>query len=101
MTDLFHNTPGEKGDKLKASKAKVLSQEEAVLVIFQWASGYKVKLWPSKVKTLIPSSVGGHNWPITSIRRAITNLTKAEKLVKTDRQVQGPYNHKEYLWRLP
>ena len=38
--------------------------------------------------------------PITSIRRAITNLTNDEKLVKTDNQKTGPYGKPSYCWKL-
>ena len=38
--------------------------------------------------------------PITSVRRAISDLTRDGKLVKTDKQVMGIYGRKEYVWRL-
>lgn len=38
--------------------------------------------------------------PITSVRRAISDLTRDGKLVKTDKQVIGIYGRKEYVWRL-
>ena len=40
------------------------------------------------------------NCPITSVRRALTNLTNDEKLVKTDDFVKGNFGKKEHLWRL-
>lgn len=42
----------------------------------------------------------GRNIPITSVRRAISDLTRNGDLVKTDKQVMGIYGRKEYVWRL-
>ena len=39
-------------------------------------------------------------WPITSVRRAITNLTTAGELVKTNNTVTGMYGKPEHLWSL-
>ena len=39
-------------------------------------------------------------WPITSVRRAITNLTTAGELVKTNSTVTGMYGKPEHLWSL-
>jgi hypothetical protein len=38
--------------------------------------------------------------PITSIRRALTNLTNEGKIIKTGVKTVGLYNKKEHLWRL-
>ncbi len=100
MTDLFYNTPGEKGEELKASKAKVRSQEEQILRLFDNDIEFRSHLGFTPSQVWIYIRIGQPKTPITSIRRAITNLTKAGKLVKTDKQVKGPYGHKEYLWKL-
>tara|TARA_Y100000356_G_scaffold123877_1_gene119273 strand:+ start:25 stop:336 length:312 start_codon:yes stop_codon:yes gene_type:complete len=42
----------------------------------------------------------GRNIPITSVRRAISDLTRNGELVKTDKQVMGIYGRKEYVWRI-
>ena len=46
-------------------------------------------------------SESGLNCPITSIRRAITDLTNLGKIVKTNRQVRGMYGKAEHLCELP
>ena len=46
-------------------------------------------------------SQSGLNCPITSIRRAMTDLTNLGKIVKTDRQIKGLYGNAEHLWELP
>ena len=38
--------------------------------------------------------------PITSIRRAITTLTKRGYLIKSDEMKKGLYGVSEYVWRL-
>lgn len=44
----------------------------------------------------------GYNWPITSIRRAMTNLTTNGYLEKSSHTVKaGPYGHKSYVWVYP
>ena len=40
-------------------------------------------------------------WPITSIRRAMTNLTDDGMIVKTQETVKGVYGKNEHLWSLP
>ena len=40
-------------------------------------------------------------WPITSIRRAMTNLTDDGMIVKTQKTVKGVYGKSEHLWALP
>ena len=38
-------------------------------------------------------------WPITSIRRAMSNLTSSNVLIKTDTQVKGDYGKLNYKWQ--
>ena len=42
-----------------------------------------------------------NKWPITSIRRAMTNLTDDGMIVKTQETVKGVYGKNEHLWSLP
>mgnify|MGYP003113815151 CR=1 FL=1 len=42
----------------------------------------------------------GRKIPITSVRRAMSDLTKQGILEKTDEQGVGYYGKKEYMWRL-
>ena len=39
-------------------------------------------------------------WPITSIRRALSDLTSECKLTKTDNKKLGPYGKHEFTWKL-
>ena len=44
------------------------------------------------------SGLMDNNTPLTSIRRAITNLEKKGKLEKTDIQKEGMYGKKTFCW---
>jgi len=50
-----------------------------------------------------PSQVWGHfqQWPLTSVRRAITNLTARDALEKLEGRVPGLWGKPEGLWTLP
>ena len=42
----------------------------------------------------------GRKIPLTSVRRAISDLTREGVLKKTDKQRTGYYGKREYMWRL-
>jgi hypothetical protein len=42
----------------------------------------------------------GQQWPITSVRRALTQLTEAGYLVKTDTLRPGIYGEMNHTWKL-
>ena len=88
----FYETIDQPGSALKESNKKTRKQEELILDLF-------VK----RNRPLSPSMVLNElnlNCPITSIRRAITNLTDAGKIIKTDQYVKGNYGKLEHLWEL-
>jgi len=89
----YYNTIEEVGNALTESKKKTRRQEDLIYSLFQKRNE---PLSPSMVLT-----ESGLNCPITSIRRAITDLTNLGKIVKTNRQVRGMYNKPEHLWQLP
>lgn len=92
----FHNSIGLTGPELVAANVGASSQDAAVLDVFRRAGR---PLTPSDVWRL--TSDAGHLWPLTSIRRAITNLTNDDLLVKLDLQRTGIYGRPEGLWQLP
>ena len=89
----FYNTIEETSDELALSQAKAKNQEEKIMNCFYH---YEKPLSPSML-----ISLSGLNCPITSIRRAMTNLSKEGKLEKTKEYVIGHYGKKEHLWALP
>lgn len=70
-------------------------QDQAILAVF--SAG--IAGTPSQVHSILVRM--GRAWPITSIRRAITNLEHDEKLVKTDELRRGPFGKVEHLWVKP
>jgi hypothetical protein len=87
----YHNTTNEGGEQLEAFKEKAKTQDQEVLRFIK----DQFVCSPSYVwKMLYHQSV-----PLTSVRRAITNLTKEGKLMKTQSKAVGPYGRPEYCWK--
>jgi len=89
----FHNTTGLTGRQLIAASRVAKGQEAAVLEVFHAAGR---ALSPSEVHARMPGRV-----LLTSVRRAISNLTNAGALVKLDQVQPGPFGQPEHLWQLP
>ena len=89
----YHNTTGLVGGELRQAEAGATKQERIILRLFSGLhDGHG--LTPSQVhRKAFQSTV-----PITSVRRAITNLTDRGELVKTDDTAPGPYGRPEHLW---
>ena len=89
----FFNTIEETAEELALSHAKAKTQEETILHCFN-----------SCDEPLSPSMIlarSGLKCPITSIRRAMTNLSNNGKLEKTTEYTLGNYGKREHLWSLP
>jgi predicted ArsR family transcriptional regulator len=93
----YFNTTHRAGKELAEYKEKATSQEELILRYF--LSRPKQFATPSKVlrRCFI---CHGQNVPITSVRRAMTNLTKSGDLVKTEHTMIGVFGRPEYFWQL-
>lgn len=89
----FYQTIDQVGSALKESNKKAKRQEDLIYSLFVQSNQ---PLSPSMVL-----SQSGMNCPITSIRRAMTDLTNSGRIVKTDRQIKGMYGKAEHLWELP
>lgn len=95
----FHNTTGETGIQLEAFTKKAQTQDEVVLTFFKNYPNHDFS--PSKLhEYLIKYSLIDNATPLTSIRRALTNLTVAGKLIKTEQTVMSKFNRHEYIWKL-
>lgn len=90
----YHNTTNEAPEQLKVFEMHAKKQEIIILDVFK---KYGMILSPWKVYSICSSL--GINYPITSIRRSITNLQRAGKLIKTSRKVKGVFGRNEYMWR--
>lgn len=94
----FHNTINIAGDPLMKAEAKAISQEEAVLEYFKMYAGQEFT--PAAVHiSLIQLGKIKPTTPITSIRRAISNLTNACKLEKTKHHQPGAFNMPNLTWK--
>lgn len=83
----YFNTTNESGATLKNNVTKAKSQEENLYnLINRYDCFIEFGITPSQAYNIQV------NYPITSIRRALTNLTKQGKLIKTNEKRIGMYN---------
>jgi hypothetical protein len=88
----YFNTTGETGARLALYRNKAAEQDKEVLDIIDRLGG---SASPSQVWRAVSKK-----WPITSCRRAMTNLTNAGKLVKTGEKRVGEFGRNEGVWKL-
>lgn len=91
----FHNTINLTGVDLKEANKKANRQEDRVLELFR-STG--IAMTPEEVEArynaLFPPA------PLTSFRRAITNLTNAGYLTKCDNMAIGKYGKPVHYWKI-
>lgn len=93
MSGSFYNTSEYEGRELREAEAKAATQEDLVLAMFRALPG----------RLLTPEDVSRtvlHGAPLTSARRAITNLAKRGLLEKTSARLRGAYGRPVHCWRL-
>lgn len=91
----YYNTNNEAGRELIDSKLKALQQQNRILSFFQSFPGELFT--PEEVKDKL--FIEEDNTPLTSVRRAITNLTEAGKLTKTNVMKISSYGKKCHTWK--
>ena len=94
----YFNTTNESGSQLLKYQNQALSQDQRLLAYFEESyniNGDYLLLTP----TAALNRVFNNSVPITSVRRALSNLTRDHKLIK-DGQTKGPYGRPEHYWRL-
>ena len=87
----YYNTTNETGQELHTAKAKAQTKGEMILDYFKRCNK---PLSPSQILIQFPQ------WPITSIRRAMTDLTSDGKLERTQSMRTGLYGRNEHTWCL-
>lgn len=92
---MFYQTIPLTSAELKKAVRDAKKQEEAIYTLFEKSGGCYS---PSQVTQLMERA--GRVWPITSVRRAMTDLTDAGKLEKTEETVRGQWGKPEYKWKL-
>lgn len=93
LSKSYYNTTNAVGRDLEKYREAAENQEDVVLAFYQ--ARPEDAFSPDDVqRRVLPEA------PLTSVRRAITNLTSRGDLVKTDRKARGRYGRLAYLWRL-
>ena len=92
----YYNTNKESGKTLFTSKTKANKQELKVLKFFQ--SNNRDEKFSSE--DVLAQVDFGRNVPITSVRRAITNLTQAGYLKKTSFMKKGTFGKQIHTWQI-
>lgn len=91
----YYNTTQLQGEALKKAVSDASRQEDAIMLVYK---NTEKAYSPSQMLTIMQRA--GRNWPITSIRRAITNLEQSNKLTKTNNMVTGMFGKPEGQWRI-
>ena len=89
----YFNTNAEHGMTLSESKEHALRQQNRILSYFQ--SFPNENFTPEEVWKALYND----NTPLTSVRRAITNLTQAGKLIKTGNMKVSSFGKRCHCWR--
>lgn len=87
----YYNTNKVAGETLANAQIAAKGQEEAVLKFFRSRAGHL--LTPEDALTVLHQ-----NTPLTSVRRAITNLTIKGWLTKTETMKLGRYGKPIHYW---
>ena len=87
----FYNTVNEKGEKLRELRSSADSQEKRILDFFR--KNPRILVTAEEVHKA--TETGG---PLTSTRRAISNLHKSGEIVKTLKKRPGSYGIQIYCW---
>ena len=93
---MYYNTNDEAGETLQRSRGTTTNQEVMILAIFETYPNEG--LTPFDIEDFVRDQEV--SWPITSIRRAITDLTNAGKLTKTNDKKLGRYGKNVHTWKL-
>jgi hypothetical protein len=93
----YYNTNRETGDTLQISWNKSNKQKKLIYHIF--VSGVESSFAPHQIKDILNERFD-ENYPLTSVRRAITDLTTEGVLYKTEHKVKGSYGKKVHTWRV-
>lgn len=89
----FHNTIVLKGEALQKRELRTDSQNAQILDFFK----------RNPDQSFTPSEIYEHfnkKWPITSIRRGMTDLTVQDYLVKTKERRAGMFGDLNFAWTL-
>lgn len=92
----YHVTTNLTPEELMNRVQRASKQKDAVLLVFIAKRGQRYAA--SQVHRSFIKA--GKTWPITSVRRALTDLMNEGHLVKLDETRVGPYGDKEHYYQL-
>ena len=92
---MYYNTNNESGLDLRESWTSNAKQDDLILRIFMIAPNDSFT--PDEIEEACQRC--NKDWPITSIRRAISTLTNQGKLAKTNELREGKYGKKTHTWK--
>lgn len=97
----FHNTTGTQASELDLRESKAQSQDEDVLNVFKAMRLSRI-LTPEMVLRYLKDTKPKRyrNTPLTSIRRAFSNLKYRGLIEKSDLKTPGDYGMKVNCWKL-
>ena len=91
--NMYYNTTSLDGIELKEAKNQEMKQKERILEFFK--ANKKEEFTPFDVH----KALFGNATPVTSIRRAITDLTKEGELTQTQTQKREIYGKNNFCWK--
>ena len=92
----FYNTTNQSGIELQTSMQNAKNQEQRIMMVMKYCDE---PMTPFDVHHVYSRHFKPA--PITSIRRAMTNLTDDNELIKTCQQKAGHYGVTNYCWIVP
>jgi len=95
MSKGYYNTNSLSGEDLLDADNTAMKQEDRIFEFFK--ANNDLLMTPSEVGKELFRYTGV---PLTSVRRAMSNLTKQGKLIKTEETKDGLYGKPEYCWEL-
>ena len=93
---MFYNTIDLTGQELEKAKAQTLKQEELIATIYK--KNCHKEISPSQILEIVNKHYW-LNWPLTSCRRVLTDLTSTGILIKLPKMIQGIYGKGEHVWK--
>ena len=94
---MYYNTNKEKSNTLKRSRERANTQEEIILDLFKRNPNFHMT--PFDIQEAL-TNFYELDAPITSVRRAITDLTTEDRMIKTDIMKKGKYGKEVHCWIL-
>lgn len=94
---MFYQTVDLSSEELEKATARTMKQESLIIAIFK--ANPTVAISPSQMLSIFEEKYNKHP-PITSIRRAMSDLTKDNLLIKTGTMVTGSFSLPEHCWML-